>query len=148
MRVGAVLLLLSLLLLTAGVDDPDPPTSFELEQNVPNPFCPGGTSGDTEIRMALPQEAHILLEVWSQDTTVVVRTLFDQVGAPGYHGVRWDGRDGGGAVLPDGDYPYTMTATEVGSGTPLGDSLLVATIDCTVPTEPTGWSGIKFRFGK
>lgn len=77
---------------------------FELNQNDPNPFCPNAQSGDTEIRFTLPLQCRILLQVWSCDTTVVVRTLFDGVFKAGRYATHWDGRDGQGVILPDGGF--------------------------------------------
>jgi hypothetical protein len=141
-------MLLGLLLLTAGVDDPDPPTVFELGQNTPDPFCPGTAGGHTEIQMALPQEAAVLLEIWNTDTTLTLRTLVDGVLAAGYHSVVWDGRDGGGSVPPEGEYVYAMTATEVGTGDLLYYAALTATIDCTVRIQPIFWGKVKAGFGQ
>jgi hypothetical protein len=143
MKTLTVVLLLGLLLLTAGIDDPEPPDAFELGQNVPNPFC-----GYTEIRMTLPQQAVVLLEVWNPEMTATLRTLVHGALPAGYHSVLWDGRDDDGFVLSDGNYPYTMTATDFGTGELLFDDVQVATLDCTVPVRPTVWSAFKATFGK
>ena len=117
---------------------------FELKQNDPNPFCPSAQSGDTEIRFTLPLQCRILLQVWSCDTMVVVRTLFDGVYKAGGHATHWDGRDGQGVILSDGGYPYALTATDDGTGELLFYSMLVATIDCeSVSAQPATWGRIK-----
>jgi hypothetical protein len=85
----------------------------------------------------------VLLEVWSPDTTAVVCTLVYGVQAPGFYTLLWDGADGGGADLPDGAYPYSLTATDPDNGDSLFYDMLLATIDCPVGTEPETWGSIK-----
>lgn len=119
-----------------------PPDHFELFQNIPDPFC-NVPSGVTEIRYQLPMQSVVLLEVWSPDTTAVVRTLVYGVQAPGFYTILWDGADGGGADLPDGAYPYSLTATDPDNGDSLFYDMLLATIDCSVAAEPETWGGIK-----
>jgi hypothetical protein len=130
----------------APADPPQPPDHFELFQNVFDPFCPAIDGGVTDIRFMLPQESEVLLEVWNPDTTAVVRTLIHAALMAGYHSILWDGTDDGGSDLPSGAYPYSMTATDPDTGDPLFYDMLVATIDCTVATEPGTWGRIKAGF--
>jgi hypothetical protein len=123
-----------------------PPDHFELQQNLPDPFCPTIDGGSADVRFQLPVQSVVLLEVWAPDTTVVVRTLVYGVMAAGYHSVIWDGADEGGADLTSGAYPYSMTATAPVSGDSLFYDMLTATIDCPVDTRPGTWGWIKAGF--
>jgi len=82
-----------------------------LHQNDPDPFCVAVDTGSS-ILFEIPQEAYIELVFWSPDTTLIVRVLVDNHYSAGLHMVLWDGRDDWGALLPDGSYPYTMTAAD------------------------------------
>ena len=103
---------------------PQIPT-WKLEQNVPNPFCP--LQGPTSVFFEMPKPAHVLLRVWSPDSTTVIRTFVDGDQEAGRHHITWDGKDDFGVPLEDGDYPCTMTA----GGSPAEfDTSMRATIDC------------------
>jgi hypothetical protein len=119
------------------------PEEFELYQNDPNPFC--NTSGEyvTEFLFFCPEDAFVTLEVLSPDTTLVLAVLVCDTTAAGYNSILWDGRDSGGATLPQNDYPYAMTAY-VGRP-PVFDfaDTLVATIECVVPVDETTWGAVK-----
>ena len=145
-----VVALLSFLLAAAvlGTSIAQPPDHFELLQNDPDPFCPAGDVGATDIRLALPVASAIQLEVWSPDTSAVVRTLIHAFLPAGYHSITWDGTDGGGSDLASGAYPYSMTANDPDSGDSLFYDMLTATIDCEVATRPGTWGGIKAEFRK
>ncbi len=133
-------------LLAAGVAPAQPPVpDWGLSQNLPNPFC--NESSITRIRYTLAQQAEVLLRVWSPDTTVVVRTIVAGAQVPGYFEVVWDGRDGGGALLDNGEYPYSLTATQVGGGPVLFESMLVASIHCVpIGTDLDTWGRVKALF--
>ena len=149
MKTGLILLALTLVLAipcAAPADPPQPPDHFELFQNFPDPFCPTDDGGVTQIQFMMPQQAAVLLEIWSPDTTVVVRTLVHGVLPAGYHSIIWDGSDDDGVDLTSGAYPYSMTATDPDNGDSLFYDILVATIDCTVATRPGTWGGIKAEF--
>ncbi len=123
-----------------------PPSAFAecsgsvwcLDQNDPNPFCP--ETGGTEIRLAVEQSSHVLLQVLSPDSASVSRTLIDGLLAAGLHSVVWDGRNDGGFVLPTGVYPYRMVA---GGEEVIFEDIKMATIDCQTAIQPTSWSRIK-----
>ncbi len=133
-------------LLVAGLAPAQPPVpDWALNQNVPNPFC--NESSITRIQYALAQQAEVLLRVWSPDTTVVVRTVVAGAQSAGYYEVVWDGRDDGGALLDNGEYPYSLTATQVGGGPVLFESMLVASIHCVpIGTDLDTWGRIKALF--
>jgi FlgD Ig-like domain len=75
-----------------------------LGQNQPNPFNP-----TTTIQFVLPSRGPVRLAVYSA-AGQLVRTLVDDVRAPGQHDVVWDGRDDHGAVVGSGVYFYRLTA--------------------------------------
>jgi flagellar hook assembly protein FlgD len=89
----------------------------------------------------------VLLQVWSPDTSVVVRVLVNGAQAAGNYEVVWNGRDDGGALLDNGEYPYSLTATQVGGGTVLFESMLVASIHCVpIGTDLDTWGRVKALF--
>ena len=139
-----VLLLLSFCLIlpisvTAQVQ---PPAEFALYQNEPNPFCP--TLEWTSIRMDVATEILVSLQIWSPDTTTVIRTLLLGVLPVGRHSVAWDGRDTEGSLVPSGQYPYIMTAGNLPEVT-FADTL-VAAAGCDTPTESWTWGWLKARY--
>jgi hypothetical protein len=148
MKTGFLVCAVALAVTISSAASAQPPDHFELLQNVPDPFCPSGEVGATDIRFQMPMRSAVLLEVWSADTTAVVRTLLHGLLDAGYHSVIWDGSDDGGADLPSGAYPYSMTATDPDSGDSLFYDMLTATIDCSVDIRPGTWGGIKAGFGK
>jgi hypothetical protein len=148
MRTAAVGLLATLTLLVSMVTLAQPPDHFELFQNFPDPFCVLETGGVTEIRFMTPMSSRVLLEVWSPDTTVVLRTLNDGFLHPGYYTYIWDGRDGVGEILPEGLYPYSMTATDTDTGDSLYYDMLVATIECPQVLRATTFGRVKEAFGE
>lgn len=79
------------------------PRSFVLDQNFPNPFNPS-----TEIRLALPAEALIRLDLYNL-LGRRVRTLADGVLEAGYHTLTWDGTDQNGRQVASGIYFYRIT---------------------------------------
>jgi hypothetical protein len=74
------------------------PTQFEIGQNYPNPFNP-----ETEIAYGVPKESHVRLAVYDL-LGREVRILIDGIITPGFHRVRWDGRDKLGSFVPSGVY--------------------------------------------
>ena len=141
MRLTATLL--ATILLLACSASAQPPGQFALYQNEPDPFCLEVFPSGTTIRFELPQDAHVQLEVWSPDTTSVVRSLIDGYLITGYHELIWDGRDTLGQVVEDGAYPYTMTAAEAPGGPVLFEQTLVATVSCGSPVDEITWGCIK-----
>ncbi len=82
-----------------SVDEPDGlPARFALGQNVPNPFNPV-----TVVSYAVPERAHVLIEVYSVAGRLV-RTLVDGEQDPGVMSVVWDGTDDAGRRTASGVY--------------------------------------------
>ncbi len=77
---------------------PESPDTFALEENRPNPF-----NQSTRIRLRLPGAAKVKMEVFDGGGRLV-RVLADRGFGAGAHNVVWDGRNGGGEVLPSGIY--------------------------------------------
>ena len=72
---------------TSVDDDMLLPARFALRQNAPNPFNPVTTIG-----YALPQAAHVTIDVYSISGRLVKR-LVDEEQQAGYRSVSWDGRN-------------------------------------------------------
>jgi PKD repeat protein len=64
----------------------------------PNPFKP-----ETTIRYAVPGAGSVAIRVYSVNGSLV-RTLREEIGTPGAHEVRWNGKDDGGRTVPSGIY--------------------------------------------
>lgn len=79
--------------------------SFELLQNMPNPFNP-----NTEISYRLPEMARVTLAVYSLKGETI-RVLENRTQTEGEHQVRWDGRDAAGRDVASGIYVYRLEAT-------------------------------------
>lgn len=75
----------------------------------PNPFNP-----TTEFRFSLPEDSHVMLDVYNVGGRRVV-TLADRRFAAGEHTVRWDGRGASGRLVANGVYFCRLQAagTEV-----------------------------------
>jgi len=80
------------------------PATFVLEQNYPNPFNP-----DTEIRFQLSKPARAVLKIYNA-LGEEIRTLLEAEYEPGYHRVRWDGKDNNGHAVASGIYLYQLRA--------------------------------------
>ena len=80
------------------------PPHYQFVQNYPNPFNP-----ETSISFALPQEGHVLIEVYNV-LGQKVATLVDEYQLAGYHSARWEGRDSSGKKAPAGIYLCRMKA--------------------------------------
>ncbi len=123
---------------------------WSLGQNDPDAFCPAGVEGSpqgTSIFFRVPQTAEVHLEVWSRDSSHVVRTLVNGMLAAGQHVVSWDGRDDGGGDLANGAYPYGMTALDLGqSCVEVFHDAKVATLACAAATpEPRPGAGARIE---
>lgn len=75
---------------------------FDLWHNYPNPF-----NRSTEIGFYLPNEEHILLEIYTMHGENI-RILADGRRPPGTHQVIWDGYDNSGREVASGLYLYTL----------------------------------------
>ena len=80
-----------------SVSQTGPPADFTLEQNYPNPFTPS-----TLIRFSLPENAHVVLRIYSL-TGALVKTLVDDQLNAGVYSVNFDAAD-----MTAGTYLYTL----------------------------------------
>ena len=80
------------------------PTEFELGTNYPNPFNP-----TTTIQFAVPEEAHVTLEVYDMMGRQVSTLVNGQLSA-GRYDATWNGRSDGGSTVASGVYIYRITA--------------------------------------
>jgi hypothetical protein len=81
------------------------PTEVRLEHNYPNPFNPS-----TTIQYSVASQGRIRLRVFDL-VGREVSTLVDNVIAPGYYTVTWNGADGAGNPLPSGVYYYRLESS-------------------------------------
>jgi hypothetical protein len=82
------------------------PRNFVLHQNFPNPFNP-----ETNICFELPKTTQVVLKIFNirgQEVKKLVDVPFE----PGYHTIRWDGKDNRGNMLASGVYFYHFKAEE------------------------------------
>ncbi len=79
------------------------PTTYELSQNIPNPFNP-----TTQISFALPQAGKVNLAIYNVLGQHVKNLVDDYMGA-GYQTVTWDGTDFSGHQVASGVYFYRLT---------------------------------------
>ncbi len=87
-----------------ATDAPSAAGRVALDQNAPNPFNP-----NTTIAFSLPRRGPVKLQVFDVRGRLV-RTLVDEVRAPGRHSVVWDGTDDAGVGAASGVYLYRLTA--------------------------------------
>jgi hypothetical protein len=87
-------------------DDINAPSRFELLQNYPNPFNP-----TTEIGFALPERAHVSLEIYNV-LGQNVRTLINSDMEAGFNHVTWNGADNSGSAVASGIYFYKLSAND------------------------------------
>jgi hypothetical protein len=94
---------------TSGINDSDPdniPTTFELQQNFPNPFNP-----TTTIKFGLPTKSQVSLRVYNL-LGQEIATLVDQEVSAGTHTAEWDGKDKTGVDVASGIYFYKLIADD------------------------------------
>jgi hypothetical protein len=84
---------------TGIASSPNVPLEFSLGQNYPNPFNPS-----TVIRYGLPQQSHVLLDVYNVIGQKVA-TLVNENQQAGFHEVHFNGTS-----LPSGLYFYRLTS--------------------------------------
>jgi hypothetical protein len=81
------------------------PTTYELNQNFPNPFNPA-----TTIRYGLPQAERVTLKIFNLLGEEVALIMNDELQTAGYHVAIWDGRNKLGEVVGSGVYIYRFRA--------------------------------------
>jgi len=82
------------------------PTSYALQQNVPNPFNP-----ETQIDFAIPKSGHVRLDIYNT-LGQKVKTLVDEQLAVGNKRVSWDGHDDRGKAVASGVYFYKLSVND------------------------------------
>lgn len=82
------------------------PTTYELSQNVPNPFNP-----TTDVRFALPKAAMVNLTIYNV-LGQRVTTLVDDYMNAGYQTVTWNGTDYSGREVSSGVYFYRLSTEQ------------------------------------
>ena len=87
-----------------GISAENLPGVFELSQNSPNPFNP-----TTTIKFSVPSQDKVSLHVYDI-LGRHVRTLVDEVKAPGQHSIVWDAKDASGNMVSAGIYFYAVKA--------------------------------------
>jgi len=85
-------------------DEPLTPVNFVLGENYPNPFNP-----TTRIQYELPIRASVDIAVYNL-LGQKVRTLVNDIQAPGSYQLEWDGRDENGYQVASSVYFYRMVA--------------------------------------
>ena len=90
--------------LAATKPAPPIPTRYMLYQNYPNPFNP-----NTEIKFDLPENTHVVLNIFNT-LGQKVTTLVDEVRAAGAYRVLWDGKNSSGMNVASGVYVYQLKA--------------------------------------
>jgi hypothetical protein len=140
-RLGVLVALVMLWSFSGGALAQTP--EWSLSQNAPEPFCNDEGGGGTAIQFTVLVQAHVSIEVWDAGMTSVVRSLVDGFLEAGVHMVVWDGRDSLGVRVPNGEYPYRMTATDAGETGVLFDDAKVAHVQCDTPVSGETWSAIK-----
>ncbi len=90
----------------AGVNDAlaGIPTVYELQNNYPNPFNPS-----TTIMYGLPRQSHVTVMIYSV-LGQEVATLVNEVQAPSYYRVVWNGQDKKGGQVSSGVYFFRIVA--------------------------------------
>ncbi len=87
-----------------ALDIVDIPDHYGLDQNYPNPFNP-----TTVIQYQLPEQSHVLIEIYNTRGQRV-RTLINQGKAAGRYSVEWNGCDDFGRQAASGTYLFMMKA--------------------------------------
>ena len=102
----------------------------------PSPFSPNGdgTRDTTTISYSLSAAADVTMTVKNAAGTVVRTLVSAAPRAAGAGSEPWDGRNGSGAVVADGTYTATITASNAsGTSAPASASVVV---DLTAPAKP------------
>tara|TARA_Y100000996_G_scaffold381712_1_gene336383 strand:- start:213 stop:1928 length:1716 start_codon:yes stop_codon:yes gene_type:complete len=88
---------------TVGISEEIVPNDFELFQNHPNPFNP-----ETNIRFSLPLQQDVSLTIYDMIGRKV-RMMTMKGAEPGYHVIRWNGKNQNGTVASAGVYFYQLS---------------------------------------
>ena len=88
---------------TVGISEEIVPNDFELFQNHPNPFNP-----ETNIRFSLPLQQDVSLTIYDMIGRKV-RMMTMKGAEPGYHVIRWNGKNQNGIVASAGVYFYQLS---------------------------------------
>lgn len=84
----------------------DIPTTYDIQQNFPNPFNP-----TTTINYQLPKDSQVALVIYNMLGQEVKTLVEDNLDA-GYYSVTWDGTDNFGKMIASGEYIYSITADD------------------------------------
>ena len=84
----------------------DFPKAFEVRQNYPNPF-----NATTTIEFDLHSESGVYAVIYNVLGSRI-RTLENEVQAPGRHRLEWDGRNDSGDTVSSGVYFYVLVADD------------------------------------
>ena len=82
------------------------PEKFFLSQNYPNPFNP-----ITNIKYEIPKTSKVEINVYDISGQRV-KTLVDEIKAPGYWSTYWDGSNNFGQRVSSGMYLYTIVTKQ------------------------------------
>ena len=82
------------------------PSTFQLAQNIPNPFNPV-----TSIRVSLTEQAVMTLKVYNILGIEMNALAVNQLFSKGNHRFLWEGKDDNGRQLPSGIYLYRLTVS-------------------------------------
>ena len=85
-----------------------PPQTFQLSQNFPNPFNPA-----TQINFDIPENENGMVRVQIRIYNLLgelVKTLVDENKAPGRYSINWDGKDQNNRQISSGVYLYQLVA--------------------------------------
>ncbi len=78
------------------------PKEFFLKQNYPNPFNP-----ETKIEFLIPIQSYVKVTIYNIKGQII-QLLVDEMKAPGYHSVIWNGQDRYGNRASSGIYLYRI----------------------------------------
>ena len=81
------------------------PTSFELEQNFPNPFNPA-----TTIRYGLSIESRVTLKIFNLLGKEITSLVNNETKEAGFHIAIWNGKNREGQTVASGIYVYQLQA--------------------------------------
>ncbi len=121
------------------------PTEFALYQSEPDPFCPE-EHGHVLIPYDTPQDCYVLIQIWDPEGTSVVRSIEVGMVNAGHCYVVWNGLTDSGAMVDEGVYPCTLTATEYEGGPVLFEDTMFITVYCGAPVNKTSWGRLKALF--